>query len=213
MRGTRWTAISTNDNMNAYLVVVMLCIGGPGDVVENLSNADDVTRYSALIDLELQRRRLEAALLDQLDSVLTDRDKSHHGRTHTVLQAVASMRADNTVPKLLEAVDFTLDPDTFPIGDRHFTSSYYPVAEALREIGSKAVITGILSAAADKERDAKVLRIYAWVLIKILGKDVARVAVEREKVGHIPIEQQRILTLYKMIEEEPLLERPPFIGG
>lgn len=126
-----------------------------------------------------------------------------------MLRAIALTRPDNAVDELVEAVDFTLDPGTFPVGVRRATSAFYPVAETLRTIGNKSAITGILSATAQKDRDDKVLRIYAWVLIDILGKDVARLAVERGKIGHVPKQQQRILRLLKMIDEEPLREMPP----
>ncbi|HQU41404.1 MAG TPA: hypothetical protein PK867_01275, partial [Pirellulales bacterium] len=98
---------------------------------------------------------------------------------------------------------------TFPVGARRATSSFYPVAETLRTLGNKKVITEILSEAADKPRDDKVLRIYAWVLIEVVGKDVARVVVERGKIGRVPKQQQGILRLLKMLDEQPLLEMPP----
>lgn len=194
--------------MAVYFVVVVLWVSDPGDIAAKLSSVNQEARDRAMIDLELQRQRLEDALLDQLNVVLADPDDSHNGRTHTVLQAIASARADNTVPRLVEAVAFVLDCDTFPIGERPSTSSYYPVAETLRTIGNRTVITGILDATAGKDRDDRSLRIYAWVLIQVLGKDVARVAVDRGKIGHVPKEQQRLLRLLKMIDEEPLLEMP-----
>ncbi|HEX5443116.1 MAG TPA: hypothetical protein VFW87_04770 [Pirellulales bacterium] len=157
----------------------------------------------------MQRERLEAGLLEQLKVVLANRDRAFLGRTHTVLQAIASTRADRAVPELIEAVDFTLDPGTFPVGVRRATSSFYPAAETLRTIGSKRVITEILAAAADKPPEDKVLRIYAWIVIEMVGKDAARAVVERGKIGRVPKQQQGILRLLKMIDEEPLLEMPP----
>ena len=160
-----------------------------------------------MIDVELRRDRLENELLEQLKEVLEKPDDALNGRTHTVLQAIATLRADNTVPELIEAVDFTLDPKTFPVGGRRTTSSYYPVAETLSTIGNRRVITEIVSAATQPRED-KILRIYAWILIEILGKDAAKVVVERGKLSRVPVAQQGILRLLKMLDERPLLEMP-----
>lgn len=194
--------------MRTCFIVAILCACETADTIRDLSNPTADIRDRAYIDLDLQRQRMEDELLEQVKKVLAERDDSADGRTHTVLQAVAALRADKTVPELVEAVDFALDPDTFLVGDRKATSSYYPVAETLKAIGNRAVIQQIISAAA-KPREDKVLRIYAWVLIEIVGKDAARVVVERGKIGHVPLEQRGILRLLKMVDEEPLLEMPP----
>ncbi|HVX14015.1 MAG TPA: hypothetical protein VHC22_22715 [Pirellulales bacterium] len=170
---------------------------------------DEQARDRAFIEVDMQRQRLEEALLEQLQKVLKDRDSTYLGRTHTVLQAISATRADNTVGELVEAVEFTLEPSTFPVGGRLATSAFYPVADTLRTLGSRRVIMGILSATAEEDREDKILRIYAWVLIEILGKDVARLAVERGAIARVPREGKRVLRLLKMVDEEPLLEMPP----
>lgn len=195
--------------MTASILMVIACAFGPGDSVSKLSDADAEVRDKAYLELDLRRQELENGLLEQLRRVLDDRDRDYLGRTHTVLQAIASTLAENTVPDLVEAVDFTLDPDTFPIGGFLATSNFYPVAETLRTIGSKRVITEILTATANKPRDDKVLRVYAWILIEIIGKDGARVIVERGRIRHVPRKPRETLRLLKMIDEPASLQMPP----
>lgn len=195
--------------MSLCVIVALLCMFGPTDALERLSDMDEQARDRAFIEVDMQRQRLEEALLEQLQKVLKDRDSTYLGRTHTVLQAISATRADNTVGELVEAVEFTLEPSTFPVGGRLATSAFYPVADTLRTLGSRRVIMGILSATAEEDREDKILRIYAWVLIEILGKDVARLAVERGAIARVPREGKRVLRLLKMVDEEPLLEMPP----
>lgn len=193
--------------MNVFVLVAAICACDLGDAVAKLGDADAKARDQSAIVVSLRRRDIEDGLLEQVKDVLANRDGAFNGRTHTVLQAVAAERADNTVAELVEAVDLTLDPDTFPRGDRRPTIAYYPVAQTLAELGNRVVIQEILSAA-KKPRSDDVLRIYAWILNDILGKDVARAVVAEGRTVGFVVEFQRLPRLLKMVDEGLPLPMP-----
>lgn len=191
--------------MNVLLLLAAMSACELTDVVAQLAAADSKVRDQAAIAVALRRRDIEVDLLDKVNDVLANRDDVFNGCTHTVLQAVAAERADNTVPELLEAVDFALDPGSFPPGDRP-TIAYYPVAQTLSELGNRVVTKGILKAA-KRPRSDDVLRIYAWVLSDILGTEVASAFVKAEIDGDM-FEQQRLRRLRKMMDEGLPLPMP-----
>lgn len=178
-----------------------------GEWIGKLSDTKAAVRNRAATEIESQRRRCENELLRQVKDVLAKGDDEFNGRTHTVLQAVAALRADKAVPELVRAADFTLDPETMPIGGFNAAEEHYPAAQALRSIGDRAVIREIVFAAKKPQSD-DVVRIYAWVLNEVLGKAGARVVVEQAKIDAVLEQQERLSRLLKLVDEVRCLQMP-----
>lgn len=205
----------------AWLLLYAIAARDVGECLAKLSNTDALIRKRAATELESHRRRYEDELLRQVKDVLAKPDDEYNGRTHTLLQAVAALRAEKAVPDLVRSVDFTIDPETLPLGGFNAGEMYYPAAQALRSIGSRTVVNEILLAA-KKPRSDDVLRIYAWILNEVLapgefvrpekrlrrGDGAAHVVVEQARADATHADRERLSRLLKMVDEEMPLQRP-----
>lgn len=142
--------------------------------VKSLLSKDLEKRLKAYEKLQQTRAERSQALVNNLKALSKDPSRAVGGRFNMNVIAAGRLRIEEAVPVLLPKIDFTLDPSTFPVG--LFSPMFYPVAEALVEIGGQKVVTGVLqqlSQPADPER----LFVSAWVLQEVLGRQAAQAAV------------------------------------
>lgn len=189
----------------ALISTVALLTGATAtEALNGLLDKRPQMRERALAVLRDDQAEREALVRQQLLVALKAPDRSYGGTTHTAIQAVMLLHAESALPDLLDSIDFTLDPSTFPVGGFQAVEESYPVAKTLRDMGGRGLIKRLLQSATRELTDSA-RNVHAWVLIEILGREAAEVVVEKAKPGLDPRRIQALEKLEDALREKVLL--------
>ena len=143
-------------------------------------NAAESRRASA--DIVARRREVEQALLKNLGLLQKEPNENLRrfgGPFDRTVGTLGKLRSKAAGFVLLPMIDFQLDPVTEPFRGHAYPPSFYPVAQALAEIGGPDVLQGVLQRL-NVQADDRTLRACTWVLCETLGQRIAVAAVEQE---------------------------------
>jgi hypothetical protein len=177
--------------------------------IEELGSPDLTKRTSAINSIKEARKELSAAIMGEISSLDEEQERSYLGRMHLLCGAAAIYRIDDALPQLIERINFSLDPSTYPGGLRLTTASYYPFASALVEIGGNK-LTPLLLNKISKTEDEELWRLCAWVLSEHLGRSVAVIAIKEHaksaRSSEVKYRFEKVITLLN--SREGLLLHP-----
>lgn len=173
--------------------------------IDELESSDLATRVSAIDVIVQSRKELSSSLMDKLRSQLEKEDRSYLGTTHLVLVALAKHRIEEAVPQLIDQINYTLDRSTINPGITLTTSSFYPVARALVDIGGAQVVPLTLQKLSESDDD-ELQRLCAWVLCEHLGSSVAaKIIDERSKSTKSEEARARYVKAYELLRSKEVI--------
>lgn len=187
----------------ATLIAFLLCsradaqIENPpqmgADLCERLSSPSRSIREKAVREVYQKNGSFYFCLVQKFDDLQKNQPADSHsfeGSFTTIIQVIGGLRINSAIGRLFYIVDFQLDPSTVPIVQDPKAIQYYPAAYALSEIGGKEVLDTIFQEITLPSNDIR-LRLYSSILVEILGKDLALLAV-KQKVDSVKKELARI---------------------
>ena len=156
-----------NSTNSADLIIKHLCSPDPKEKAK---------AYDEVLSIHKEAMRLQltrSLLIKNLINIINGReaaDKSFRGTFHLAIKALGEMRAEESIPALVAHLDFL--PGPLYIKEIQSTQSYYPVVQALLNIGKPAVppLESLICNAAESDRKK---RLAAYVLMHVLGKEKA----------------------------------------
>lgn len=157
-----------------------------------------------------ERDKIVKRLANELQSLIDKKelDKRYGAPFHRTVNDIGKWRGEQAVALLVPLVEFRLDPNTFPPGERYPDHAFYPVAVALAEIGGKEVRQAVLQELAGIKDDKK-QRLCVWVLQQSEGKEwVETILSTAAKNAQTEKAKQNLEAALKLLHEPMLL--PPF---
>lgn len=190
---------------------LMLPPAAPGELprsVKELSSNSSAKRVKAAVEILQARSAVSHALVVKLRKLSKNPEPACMSEFHITVLLAGRSRLEKSVAVLIPLIDFSLDPQTLPVGDRYPSEAYYPVASALSEIGGLAVFEGVLSNLS-KPSDERRLRVSAWVLKESLGAAPSK-AVVRAALDDASNEQHKknLSSVLTLLAEEVILRHP-----
>lgn len=152
-------------------------------LADQLLSPDKFVRQAASQELGRRWGEMENRLLANFDALLRQQGPGLHtfdGPFDLTIGQLGYWRVSDAAGRLVQIIEFPLDPATAASGAFYDTTSYYPAVRALEEIGGERVVQGLfgpLSLPANETR----LRATAEVLRHILGQEDAKALVERKR--------------------------------
>jgi hypothetical protein len=172
-----------------------------------LAAPDQDVRARSVRQIRTVRANVGNELVAQIEAGLRDPDLQYASSLHFAVIAAGDWRIEEAVPILIEHIDFALDPESFPIGARFPVSAYYPMASALCRIQGTAVSSNVLELLSQPVEGTK-LRSAVWVLSESLGRDRAKLALDRMIEQSEGAAKEQFLSARALLDD-PLILRAP----
>ncbi len=137
--------------------------------------------YESSREINGEQDRIQYRVLQTLKALQKDPVGNPHAFDQpfdTVLRLIGNMRIKGAIPKLVNLIDFELDPATIPLIRDPRGFEFYPGAQAFAGVADKNDIDSLFRRLERSPSDEKHLRIYAWILTEVHGLRLARWEVE-----------------------------------
>jgi hypothetical protein len=142
--------------------------------VDGLANENKAIRETALAQLSQMRVEFGKKMVALLDKARAIDDHAYGGFMHCAIVTSGNWSLTETVPMLVDVIDFELVKGSFPSGDKLPISAYFPATEALIKIGGIDVMNRLVSRIAEAEKGGKTVKACLWTLCQLAGEKMAR---------------------------------------
>ena len=142
--------------------------------IDKLNSTDRLERLRALSVLTSSYDAVSRQIVQELEQQKGNLDHTYNGKTYTIVVAAGIYRVADAVPLLIDNITYEIDKSTIPHGAKFSPWVYYPIANALVEIGDGTVIQSVIKQLSTAT-DEKTITFDALVLDRILGHAMATI--------------------------------------
>ncbi len=146
---------------------------------DQLKNNNVLQRKQAYENILKARRRQITKLIRIVD---TEKDTSYESPFYLAIETLGDLRAEEAVGTLARKDIFLYIPEGFEEEDEMPREALHRAAFALARIGGKA--SGAMRKKILRSKDDSEIKLAAWVLARIHGRDTARAKLEQLQQRH-----------------------------